>query len=262
MGSIYEPADAERTLERYLDNSGGRQNLYQAQKNKAILHFLRNEHFFGKKVLDAGSGAGLWTAYFLNQGATVTCCDIREHFIKAAKRYMNIAGLNLSRVTFVCRDIMDLQLEEEFDFVFAKDLIEHIREDQLFLQKVYEVTKEQGKLFLSTQNALSLNYLIEGFIRRLKGDKQWKGWDPTHVRFYTPISLNKRLLEAGFIPIRWYSMYHLPYKVTYPVIARILGKPISFEHPSLHILEKYGEYFLFNKTGWNLGVISGKPNNK
>lgn len=259
--SIYEPTDTETTLERYLDNLGGRKNLYQAQKNKAIFRFLKNEQFFGKKILDAGCGVGLWTAYFLNRGAIVTSCDMREHFIEAARRYIDSTGLGNDRVTFVCCDIIDFlnfYPKEQFDFVFAKDLIEHIHDDQMFLQKVYEVTTKQGKLFISTQNAFSLNYLIEGFIRRLKGDKRWKGWDPTHVRFYTPFNLNKKLLKAGFRPMYWYSMYHIPYKVICSVIARIIGKSISCECPILHFLEKYGEHFPLNKTGWNLGVISRK----
>jgi len=53
-------------------------------------------------------------------------------------------------------------------------------------------------------------------------------------------------------------MYHLPYKLTQSIISGIMGKSISLEHEALHILEKYGEHFPLNKTGWNIGTISRK----
>lgn len=260
-GSIYEITDPETVLERYLDTLGGRKNTYQAQKTRAILHFLQHEQFSGKRILDVGSGAGVWTAFFLEQGAVVTSCDKRRHFIEAAKRYIYRLGLDERRLTFVCSDIMDFQPEEEFDFVFAKDVIEHIEDDHLFLRKVRDVTGEEGILFISTQNALSLNYVLEGTVRRLMGNTRWKGWDPTHLRLYTPVSLRRKLLDAGFRPVRWYSMYHLPYKLLHPIIMRIGGKNRSIDYRAFHLLEKYGEHFPFNKTGWNLGTISQKMGN-
>ena len=79
----------------------------------------------------------------------------------------------------------------KLDLVCAIDIIEHIENHLLFLKNMNRHLKKGGLLIINTQNALSLNYLIQGVPRRLRGDKKWMGWDPTHVRFYTPKSLRE-----------------------------------------------------------------------
>ena len=257
-GTIYEPEDAKVTLERYM-RSLGNTNLYSAQKNKVINRLLQKERFSGKNVLDIGCGGGLWTGYFLSHGAIVTSCDVQKHIIEAAEMYLNTKGFDTSRVKLICCDIMDFESKEVFDFIFAKDVLVHIYEDEKFLAKLYKMLPPRGKCYLSAQNAFCLNYLVEAPIQRLRGNKHWKGGDPTHVRFYTPFSLKKKLQKAGFKITNCFGVYHIPYKVLISIVTRIFtGKSRSFEHPVFHFLEKWGEDFPFNITGWYIGVIVEK----
>src|SRR3989304_10278251 len=141
---------------------------------------------------------------------------------------------------------MDLETKEKFDFIFCKDIIEHIDEDERFLRKMYKLLPLGGKIFISTQNAFSLNYAIESFIYRLRGNKEWKGWDPTHVRFYTPYSLKEKLQNAGFKAIRWYSIYHFPYKIIFKIITKLItGREKKCAHPIFHFLDRWAEIFPF-----------------
>lgn len=255
--TFYEPTRAETALKRYLE---GLQTLYSRQKNQAVIRLLKGEQFKGKKVLEVGCGGGFWTAYFLSQGATVVSCDLRQHLVDAAKLYIANEGLDGERVTFVCSDIMDFQPTEKFDFVFAKDVLVHIEDDQKFLSKMYNIMVPTGKCYVSTQNALSLNYLVEGLmIQRLRGNNKWMGWDPTHVRFDTPFGFEKKIRKAGFKITGRCSVYHIPYRVLSSIPTRLLtGERRVFEHPLFHFLERWGAYFPFNKTGWYLGAIAEK----
>jgi len=109
---------------------------------------------------------------------------------------------------------------------------------------------------IATQNAFSLNYLIEGVWRRyVKGERNWMGWDPTHVRFYTPWSLKKLLMEQGFVVEAQNSTYHFPYRF----LARVLPPGFRGGRP-FHVLDfAMGHHWPMNITGWSYHVRCKKP---
>jgi 2-polyprenyl-6-hydroxyphenyl methylase/3-demethylubiquinone-9 3-methyltransferase len=99
---------------------------------------------------------------------------------------------------------------------------------------------------------LSLNYLIQGTYRRhVLGEKHWCGWDETHLRFYTPMSLNKKLEQAGFTSDGWRSMYLIPYK-----LPRVPGSSKEFLRIDVlsWIDKTLGSVFPYNRLGWNVIV--------
>src|SRR5439155_266598 len=94
------------------------------------------------------------------------------------------------------------------------DVIEHLPDDGGVLRAVARCQQPGDRLFVSTQNRLSLNYLLEGtYHKRWLREEDWCGWDPTHLRFYTPGSLRRRLAQAGYRPTRWWGMFIVPYNI-------------------------------------------------
>ena len=110
------------------------------------------------------------------------------------------------------------------------------------------------RLFISTQNSLSLNYLLEGtYHRKWLREEHWCGWDPTHVRFYRPGSLRRRLAQAGYRPTRWWGTFIVPYNILSWLV--LLRRKI--ERSSLHKLDlALGGLFPFNRLGWSLMVLA------
>ena len=172
---FYDHQDPERALKAYLETND---TLYNRLKKQSLERFLRKNHFSvnGKTVADIGAGGGIWTRFWLNEGAKVTALDLRRPILEGNK-------MRNPEAEFIQGDAATVNLGKKFDIIFSKDLIEHIPDDKAFLRNMASHLKEEGYLAITTQNSFSLNYLIEGGCYFLLG-KNWCGWDPTHLRFY------------------------------------------------------------------------------
>lgn len=148
-------------------------------------------------------------------------------------------------------------MDEKFDLVFAKDVIEHIKDDERFLRNMNHHLNDNGLIVINSQNSWRLNYLIQGSYHLLKDDKDWCGWAnrPTHVRFYNVKSLKRKLKNAGFKSIKWFGSYYFPYRI----ITERLGINKTILRPFC-LAELVGLYdkILFSIIGWGIGVCAGK----
>lgn len=133
-----------------------------------------------KDILEVGCGTGRLLRGLSRVGRRIHGCDLSHH---AAKR----AGAQVADATRLPYK------RKQFDFVIAVSVIEHLQEDQgeMFLNEVTRVLRKGGCLFMVTPNFASP-------LRYLKG-KQWFGYtDPTHVQFYTPRQLARKMERFGF----------------------------------------------------------------
>ena len=250
--SFYQAKTPDEALQIYFD---GDNELYGQMKNKAIQTVLQETVFTkkaslrGAKVLEIGPGGGVWTSYFIRNGASVTCVDMAEQVLKGNQKLHPEAKCILANATTV-------KINEKFDLVFAKDVIEHIEDDIEFLKNMSDHLKPSGMILINTQNNVCLNYLIQGGYHRLMGNKDWCGWDPTHVRFYNSRSLKTKLAASGFRCMKWFGNYYFPYRI----LAHHLKIPDSIA--VFRAIETTGlcYRFPFNKLGWNIGVVARKIN--
>lgn len=245
--SFYQAKTSEEAIEIYFQ---GENELYARIKNWVIKKVLKDIYNLNSwnslEILEIGAGGGIWTEFFLNKNANVTCIDINEQILRGNAKLH-------PRAKFVLGDATDLKLNKKYDFVFAKDVIEHIENDEKFLNNMKFHLKDNGLIMINTQNSLSLNYLIQGGYHFLKDDKNWCGWDQTHLRFYNYKSLKRKLEAVGFKPIKWFGSYYFPYRI----IADRLGINEKFLIPFC-FLEVFGlcSKFPINIIGWNVGVIA------
>ena len=252
MKSFYEAETPEEALEIYFQSDS---ELYGQIKNRVIEESLCA--IYGKdlwpnlKVMEVGAAGGIWTEFFLKKGASVTCIDTSEQILKGNAKLHPQAN-------FVLADAATVALKTEFDLVFAKDVIEHIRNDGEFLRNMNRHLKDDGRIMLITQNSWSLNYLIQGSYHFLRGDKNWYGWDPTHVRFYNAVSLRRKLKAAGFQPGRWFGNYYFPYRILQDRLGINAGLKFFNGIELLHLYDKPP----FSVTGWSIGVVARKTSRR
>lgn len=244
-----EPQEA---LDKYLKQYS---NAYNSTKAK-LFELMLEEDLTGKRVLDYGAGVGYMTIMCAKKGAEVVAIEAEPTAIEAAQLYAKDRSVS-QQCTFIQATDLPHELREEyFDIIIAKDIIEHIEEDEAFIKHLTEHLKVGGQIILSTQNSLSLYYYLEGLFQKfwLK-NMDWCGWDTTHLRFYSPLSLKKILRDAGFKSLRWASVYVIPYNIVQWLLLR--RKKIVI-NGLRHFDLTFGRFFPFNRVGWNIIVSARK----
>lgn len=238
--------DPKFALAAYWDQQS---KTYSKVKNTYITELLGD--LSGKRFLDYGCGGGLFSVQAAKQGALeVVGIDAEAPILETAKYFAK-----QQEVDHLCKfihldELPSLIDRPQFDVILIKDVIEHVPDDIGLLQKAAAALIPGGKLIVSTQNRFSLNYLIEGAYERfVKKNKDWRGWDETHLRFYTPFSLREKLKKAGFRTKMWRSVYIVPYKWSGNKSGKILRlDALSWVDKAL------GATFPYNMLGWNIIV--------
>ena len=215
----WKEADPRLAHEKYL-------RMHSSETNRSKMavseRLLERFDWSGRRVLEYGCGGGYFTVWMAKRGADVTAIEMNPHAIGAVQYYAakeNVAD----RVRVVQGNAEGDTVAGQYDFIFAKDLIEHLDDDGPFFRRLGEQLRPGGGVYLATQNDHSLNYLVEGgYERWYRGNRGWYGWDRTHVRFYNAPMLAERLSAVGIEPEYWGSTYLVPWRF---ITKRLTGQP-------------------------------------
>ena len=238
--------DPEKFVEKYNDKYNTQYYQKKAQEVLRLIDFsLEN-----KRVLDIGCCAGFLSIELAKKGAQVTGVDSSQYAINAA---IHNAIQNQVNCNFIKQDFNIFQSKDKFDLIIAKDVIEHIQEDEAFLKKIESLLNENGKVIITTQNSFSFNYFFEGTIRKVLGQKKWIGWDSTHVRWYNPWKLKRKFKATNLNVEKYSSSYFFPYQM----INVLRKKEIKNKFFTL-IDDHLGHKKPFNLTGWSISVLGTK----
>ena len=126
-------------------------------------------------VLEVGSGEGY---------GIMELAPKADHYIAVDKYHTEISDelKKENNITFIQAEVPPLQGIEDnsVDFVVTLQVIEHIKDDEMFLQEIHRVLKPGGKVILTTPNSMmSLTR------------------NPWHTREYTPAQMGK-VLKSSF----------------------------------------------------------------
>jgi 2-polyprenyl-6-hydroxyphenyl methylase / 3-demethylubiquinone-9 3-methyltransferase len=206
----------------------------------------------GKKVLDYGGGAGIMAIPYAKAGADVVLVDAEANALRTARYYARREGVEQRIRTIHAESFPPSLKNERFDIILAKDIVEHIEDDEQFLRDLHDCQRRGGILLLSTQNSCSLNYLLEGSYQKYWcRNTAWCGWDQTHLRFYSPASLRRKLVQASYTVERWGSVYIIPYNI----LSWLFLLRFSIEVPVLRYFDlTLGRLFPLDRLGWNIIV--------
>lgn len=131
--------------------------------------------------LDVGCGIGDSSKYLAQKGWTGSAIDSSESAIAQAK--LNLKQFNSIQVT-------KRSLFEEvgsYQTILLWDVLEHINEDQVFLEKLSSLLAPGGHLLIAVPS----------------NPKEW-GWDDDfygHYRRYTKKEMSEKLVKAGLSPV-------------------------------------------------------------
>lgn len=184
----------------------------------------------GPKILDIGCGEGVY-AEVVGNDVTLIGLDQCPQRMLLGK---NGNAIKRGYKALLIGDALNLPVcSEEFDMVFATEIIEHMLLTRRFIEEIVRVLKVGGRLVMTCPNLVSIwNRLSilsgsgKGFAphRILKAKSPYDKWSSIrypeqelHIRFFTPGSLKLLLNEFGlrYLKITGYD----------PVFTRLgLGK--------------------------------------
>ena len=166
----------------YQENEKMFRNIFKKRYN-LISKFIRPP----RKVLDIGCSNGLFLDLFENSetwgiepSTNVKFAEAKGH--KIINEYFEKAKLP----------------ENYFDLVIMNHTLEHVKNANLVLTKIYKLLKKNGILFIDVPNAGGLG-------SKILGDK-WPYRAPgEHTYQFTKESLSKKISESGFKILHWES---------------------------------------------------------
>jgi tRNA (mo5U34)-methyltransferase len=188
-----------------------------------LTHYGFPSDLNGERVLDVGSGDGFWAFELERRGGEVTSLDIETFadvdlppaihalFVEYPlplffRRGFHIAHRRLgSKVKLVNGPIYDLDPEAvgKFDFVHAGDILLHLRDPALALQRLHAITS--GECLIADCFDPALDALGAGpGLTRYRG-----GWDD--ATWWAPAlsTLVQMVSDAGFRDVRVLTTYRL-----------------------------------------------------
>lgn len=160
-------------------------------------HFLRESRdlrpLAGKRVLDAGCGAGLLCEPLARMGGAVTGVDAAPENIEAARAHAEAMGLEID---YRAGELGALGLAN-FDLVCSLEVIEHVTDKAAFLADLAGALADDGLMILSCPNRTvpSRLLLVEAAERLGHVPRGTHDWN----QFPTPEELNELAEGAGLV---------------------------------------------------------------
>lgn len=160
-------------------------------------HFLRESRdlrpLAGKRVLDAGCGAGLLCEPLARMGGAVTGVDAAPENIEAARAHAEAMGLEID---YRAGELGALGLAN-FDLVCSLEVIEHVTDKAAFLADLAGALADDGLMILSCPNRTvpSRLLLVEAAERLGHVPRGTHDWN----QFPTPEELQELAEGAGLV---------------------------------------------------------------
>jgi len=196
-------------------------------------------------ILEIGSGIGNISHHFLLNKSQISLTDIRANYIDVLKEKYNDKAERIYKLDLVDEnfDTLYSNLFETYDSIFALNVVEHIKDDQLAIVNAKKLLKPNGKLVILVPAYQSL---YNSFDTALE-----------HYRRYTKKKLNKLISsELEVIHSQYFNAFGI---LGWIVSGGILKKKTiprnQMElYDRLILLSKLIDKIVFNKIG--LSTIS------
>lgn len=158
-------------------------NFWFRARNELILWALRTYKPNAGAFLEVGCGTG-----FVLSGIARACPEIALNGSEIFLAGLFHAAKRVPSTHFMQMDARRVPFVEEFDAIGAFDVLEHIEEDETVLAQLHNAIKPSGVLLLTVPQHPRL----------------WSASDDyaCHVRRYTRVEIEQKVLTAGFELLR------------------------------------------------------------
>ena len=182
---------------------------------------LKKRLLTGKNIrtLDVGFGNACMTIYAATYGAYAKGVTILENEIEKAKLMAKTFGLNENSISFEKKHFIELEEKnEKFDQIIMFEVLEHIENDLLALNKCHKLLNDKGLLHITVPNRDN-HIHFEGVSRFENG---------SHVRHgYHYTGIEQLLINAGFEPVDRIGVGKLGTIIGFLIVAKIRKLPLG-----------------------------------
>ena len=116
-----------------------------------------NKSLNGIKILDIGCGGGLLCEPLSRLGAEVVGIDASEKNIKICKTH---AKKNKLKINYYCASPENFISSKKFDVILNMEIVEHVKDVNLFLRESSKFLKKNGLMFIATLNKTLKSYVF------------------------------------------------------------------------------------------------------
>jgi SAM-dependent methyltransferase len=207
------------------------------------------KHYCAGNILEIGSGIGNISKYFIRDHAQIHLTDIRDNYISILLDNFGNSAASVFKIDLV-DEAFDQKHEkqfEQYDSIFALNVIEHIKEDQIALHNAYKLLKPGGRLIILVP---AYNCLYNSFDKALE-----------HYRRYTKTSLQRIFPKSmEFIHTQYFNAFGM---LGWFVNGQLLKKKTiprnQMElYDKLILLSKSIDKIVFNKIGLSTIAVAKK----
>lgn len=138
-------------------------------------------------LLDLGCGAGFFLDEAQKRGWVVKGVDISSTIVEYARKKLNLSVVKKSFYRY--------NPSEKYKVITLIQVIEHLQNPEILLQKMYRLLEKGGILCVATPN-------IESYLSKLLKEDFNYMIPPEHLFFYSSSTLNRLLSKNNFELIR------------------------------------------------------------
>ena len=138
-------------------------------------------------ILDIGCGGGLLSEPMCRLGGNVTAIDASKKNIEVAKFH---SKKNKLKIEYLCASPEKLKIKKKYDVVLNMEVVEHVEDINLFLNKSSQLLKSNGLMFVAT-----LNKTLESYIFAIIGAEYILRWLPIGTHEWDKFIEPSKLIE-------------------------------------------------------------------
>ena len=165
---------------------------YYSHPREEMLEFIPKK---ARKLLDIGCGAG----FFGGRVKEHLSGEVEVWGIEPIKFAANEAAKNLDHVFCgTIEETLESIPDNNFDCIIFNDVLEHLTDPEIVLQKIAKKLAPEGVIVASIPNVRYILVLIDLILYRDWKYQDWGVLDKTHLRFFTEKSIARLFDSAGY----------------------------------------------------------------
>lgn len=182
VNKFYQNRRGIGSVEKYLEK-----RLYLVKVVKKLKRFLPKK----SAVFDIGCGGGALLKFMKDCGYNIFGLEVSEEARGEAESVVGLKNI------ICCGDFLKLDFNENFfDAVLMTDVVEHLHNPHIYLEKIKKILKSRGLLVIRTPNS-------DCFFHKLV-KQRWILSSPRHIVIYNRNSL-LALLEKNKFKVIYFS---------------------------------------------------------